>query len=173
MATDRPVKQRLLIAVDDSDPAERAVRYAGRVVGGRPDFELLLYHQLPAMPPELRDHGGSEDPQQEAGLSQDQAHRIGAWVRELADQTRPVLERHRDRLTEAGVPRDVIDFVLDEDVLPGEPLSDALRRAARARDCHTIVIAREHLSGLREAFTQHVSDDLARHPEGFAIWVVD
>lgn len=86
---------------------------------------------------------------------------------------RPVLERHRAQLVEAGLPEDAVGYVLDEDVPPGENLSDALRRAARARHCHTIVVAREHLSGLRETLTTHVSDELARHPEGFAVWIVD
>lgn len=173
MATDSPPTERLLVAVDDSEAAERAVRYVGRIIGGRADFGPLLYHRLPPIPPEMRDHGGSENPEREAERSREQSHRTAEWVRSMEDQTRPVLKHHRTLLVEAGVAESAVGFVLDEDVTPGENLSDALRRTARARACHTVVIAREHLSGLREVSTTHVSDDLAHHPEGLAVWIVD
>lgn len=173
METDTQRSQRILIAVDDSEAACRAIDYICQVLGGRADFELLLYHRLPPLPPELREHGGSEHPERESQRREELASQVAQWVRGLEEQTRPVLEQHRRRLVAAGIPESAIRFVLDEDVAPGESLDEALRRAAQARGCHTIVIAREHLSGIREAFGRHVSDELARKPAGFAVWVVD
>jgi len=166
-------RERILLAVDESNAARRAVWYVGRMVSDRPDLHVDLYHRLPALPPELREHGGSEDPQRETELGRELSRRISEWVRELESELQPNLEKLMGILLDAGVSSSAVTYYIDEDVFPGESLADALRRAARDRGCRTIALAREHLGGIHEFFHHHVSEELVREGEGIAVWVIE
>lgn len=165
--------ERILLAVDDSNAARRSVRYVGQMVAGRSDVAVLLYHRLPALPPALREHGGAEDPQRETELGRELAERIAEWVDGLEADFLPTLNALRDELAAYGVPPEAVSFVIDRDVFPGESLADALRRVARDRDCHTIVVAGEHVPGIHGAFYQHTGEALVKAGSGFALWVVE
>jgi len=165
--------ERILLAVDDSDAARRSVRYVGQMVAGRGDVTVLLYHRLPALPPVLREHGGAEDPRRETELGRELTERIADWVDGLESGFLSTLDSLRKELTECGVAPDAVSFVVDRDVFPGESLADALRRVARERDCHTIVVADEHVPGIRGALYHHTGDALVKEGSGFALWVVE
>jgi hypothetical protein len=62
------VNTRLLVVRDDSVASRRAVKYVGKFVGKRKAFRICLVHVLPPLPPELLEHGGSEDSAKEAQL---------------------------------------------------------------------------------------------------------
>jgi hypothetical protein len=55
------VDTRLLVVLDDSVASRRAVKYVGKFVGKRRGFRVCLVQVLPPLPPELQEHGGSED----------------------------------------------------------------------------------------------------------------
>ena len=165
--------ERILLAVDESVVARRAVWYVGRMVSDRSNFYIDLYHRLPALPPELREHGGSEDPQRETELGRELSRQIAQWVRSLEAELQPTLDELKSILTDAGVPSSAVAYYIDEDVFPGESLADALRRAALNRGCRTIALARAHLPGIHEFFHHHASEELIREGEGIAVWVVE
>lgn len=166
-------RERILLAVDESNAARRAVWYVGRMVSDRPDLYIELYHRLPGLPPELREHGGSEDPKRETELGRELSRRIGQWVRSLETELAPTLDELKSILMDAGVPSSAVAYYFDEDVSPGESLADALRRTALKRGCRTIALAREHLSGIHEFFHRHASEELIREGDGIAVWVVE
>lgn len=168
--------EHVLIAADDSAGAHRALRYLGHMIAGRPGFRVLVYHRLPALPPQLREHGGSSDPERETELGRDLSRRIAQWVSSLEQQLQPSLQRARKELIDSGAPAAAIELMLDKDVFPGETLCDALLRVARAHACHTIVVAREHvraIEGIDELLRRHTGDALVRTGEGFAVWVIE
>lgn len=170
-----PGAERLLVAIDDSDSAHRALGYIGRIVGDRPGFQVLVYHRLPALPPRLREHGGSSDPERETELGRELARLIAEWVSGLEAEFEPAMRRSRAALREAGVPDAAIELLLDRDVFPGEGLCDALIRVARQRQCHTIAVSREHVHAIEsidELLRRHTGDQLVRSGEGFAVWVI-
>jgi nucleotide-binding universal stress UspA family protein len=169
----RSAGEAILVAVDDSDAARRALNYVAHMLDGRGDTRVDLYHRLPALPPELREHGGSEDPKRETELGRQLAKRIAEWVDGLKSGLVPNLEALKRELVDQGMNPSSIEFCIDEDVFPGESLADALRRVAADRDCHTIAIARDHLTGVHEFFRHHTGDALVRHGAGFAVWVVE
>ena len=168
--------ERILVAIDDSPATERTLRYVARIVNGRTGHHTVLYHRLPALPPELREHGGSSDPERESQLGRELSQRVAQWIEGLESYFRPRLEASRDQLIEAGVPAKSIDLCLDEDVSPAESLADALKRVAGERRCHTIVVARDHIramAGIDALLHRHTSDALVREGRGMALWVVE
>ncbi|MGA8259271.1 MAG: hypothetical protein WB783_03575, partial [Arenicellales bacterium] len=153
--------------------AHCAVRYVGRIIDGRRDFEVTLYHRLPQFLPELREHGGSEDPDRETELGRELSRLIAAWVSGLSSEFLPTLDKLKNVLLEARLTPGAIAYCIDKEVFPGEDLAGALRRVARERDCNTIALAREHLPGIQEFFAHHTSDDLVREGTGIAVWVIE
>lgn len=61
-----PREEPVLVAVDDSDAAWRAVDYVGRVLAGSPRHRVALVHVLGPVPTDLMGLGGAEDPGREA-----------------------------------------------------------------------------------------------------------
>ncbi len=49
--------RKVLIAIDGSEGAQKAVDYAGRQFAGISDLQITLYHVSPGVPPELWDDG--------------------------------------------------------------------------------------------------------------------
>jgi hypothetical protein len=174
----KAAQKRILLAVDDSRAAHRALQYVGMMIAGRPDFHVVLYHRLPALPPELREHGGSEFPPRETELGRELSQRIAAWVSTLEADLQPTLVELKEELVKCGVAPDAVDFCIDRDVYPGETLAFELRRMARERQCGTIAVAREHVpivDGFGELdgfFRHHTGDELVRKGAGVAVWVV-
>ncbi|HYW04291.1 MAG TPA: hypothetical protein VFA86_10145 [Gammaproteobacteria bacterium] len=168
--------ERLLVAIDDSDAAYRALAYVGRIVGARPGFHVLVYHRLPELPPRLREHGGSSDPERETELGRELGSLIAEWVSSLEARFEPIRRRSHTALIEAGVPDPAIELLLDRDVFPGESLCAALIRVARQRGCRTIAVSREHMpaaESVDELLRRHTGDRLVRTGEGFAVWVIE
>ncbi|HYW92629.1 MAG TPA: hypothetical protein VFA95_09270 [Gammaproteobacteria bacterium] len=168
--------ESLLVAIDDSEAAGRALAYVGRVLGSRPGFRVLVYHRLPELPPRLREHGGSSDPERETELGRELARLIAEWVSGLEVRLEPIMRKSHAVLREAEVPDSAIELLLDRDVFPGESLCDALIRVARQRGCHTIAVSREHVHGIEgidELLRRHTGDRLVRTGEGLAVWVIE
>jgi nucleotide-binding universal stress UspA family protein len=172
------VQKRILLAVDDSKAAHRALQYVGEITGGRAGFHVDLYHRLPALPPELREHGGSEYPDRETELGRQLSQRIAQWVASLKADLEPTLERCKQQLADCGLAPGAVRFCIDEEVYPGETLADALRRVAQERHCGTIAVAREHvpivygIEGLDGIYPHHTGDELVREGAGFTVWVI-
>jgi len=170
------VTERILLAVDDSVEARRALEYVGRIVGSHGDFGVVLYHRLPALPPQLREHGGSEYPERETELGRELSKKIAAWVSSLEAALTPTLTALQDELIAWGMSPALMESCIDEDVYPGESLVGALRRVARERGCGTIAVAREHVpitDGVDGFFHHHTGDTLVREGIGFAVWVIE
>ena len=55
-------KQRMLVAVDDSDASRRTVSYVAAFLAGCADISVRLLHVLPHLPPKTLKWGGTADP---------------------------------------------------------------------------------------------------------------
>lgn len=169
-------KKRILVAVDDSAEARRALRYVAAIVGGRAEFRVDLYHRLPALPPDLREPGAAGRHRPESESRRELAARIAAWISALREELQTTLASLKKDLVAAGVRAEAVDFCVEEDVTPGETLSDALRRAARQRGCGTIAVSRRHLAvaaGLGAFLSRPASEQPVRREAALAIWLIE
>ncbi|MBA1147939.1 universal stress protein [Ectothiorhodospiraceae bacterium WFHF3C12] len=165
--------ERILVAVDDSPEAKRTVDLVARVVGAGFNARISLYHRLPPLPPSLRERGGSEDPEGEERLRQEENSQIEAWLRGVEAHAQRLLHSYQHQLIEAGVPEQRIESRIDRDVSSDEPLTRALRRMASKHECRTIALARGYLNAIEDLFHRHTSDTLVRAGQGVALWVVE
>lgn len=167
-----PGLERVLVAVDPKGTSRATVDYVGRMVGGRRDVQLCLYCRFPELPPELREHGGAEDPERERELDAGLARRVDEWRERTRREIDEALEAARATLVAAGVAPEAIEIETTE-AAPGETLAASLARVARADGCHTIALARTHVPLLEDLLHRHAGDSLVHAGRGFAVWVVE
>lgn len=163
---------RLLIVLDDSKASKRAVEYVGKVVGKRRGFRICLVHVLPPLPPQLLEHGGSEDPAKEARLEIDLKAEQRRWISAAKKASQKGLDEARGILRKAGIASGAVQALFCE---PGEGLetADAILNMARGCRCRTVVVGRHSVSWLHELFSQELSEELLRHGKGFCIWAIE
>ena len=96
---------RILVAVDESENSNRAVKYVGSLLRETSDTAVTLFHVLKPMPRGLLEHGGSENPAAEAQLSEQLRRDQEAWIRQEAERECPFLIKAFETLTQSGFDR--------------------------------------------------------------------
>ena len=91
--------KKMLIALDDSTAAMRAVEYAGQQFGGNGDIEVGLVHVLPNLPAIFWDEGHilSEDEKKERKKVVDK------WIADRKAKMEPVFRKAAEVLAKSGI----------------------------------------------------------------------
>jgi nucleotide-binding universal stress UspA family protein len=165
------VNRNILLAVDDSEASDRAVDYVAQMVGGRKEFQIVLFHVPAPMPPQLLEFGGAENPAREQRGQTELRAAQGELVEEMAKAAQPIFARAQTRFREADIPEESVKAELF--MPPAEQsLDTSILQAARAHGCHTVVVGREAFSWLRELFQDHVADKLMQQAGDLTLWIV-
>ncbi|HJT21488.1 MAG TPA: universal stress protein [Nitrospira sp.] len=160
---------RILLAVDESENAHRAVRYAGTLLRHTPEVTVTLFHVLKPMPRVLLEHGGSENPITEERLSVRLHEDQEDWIRKEQETECPVLEKACRILAESGFDTSRVDLKFGHD----DDIAENILEEARSGRHQTIVVGRSGASGIKRIFGGGVTDQLLRDAKGFAIWIVE
>ena len=155
-SADAGTKDRhLLIAVDESEPAKRAVLYVADFLGGFPGFRITL---LSVIPKPEQDFFESEMERTE-------------WTRKKEDDIRSLLARYREVLIQSGFPSDRVNTLV---VTEGEkPLADAILEFRCDLSCCTVVVGRGHKSKTEEFLFGSLSSQLIHLAKNCAVWVIE
>lgn len=137
------MSERILLTVDDSQASARSVEYVSTMLAGTADRYVHLIHVLPPLAPASADAAA-----------------------------RNLLGAMREQLMAAGMPGDQVDTGILAIPTMGE-LAEGLLDVARDQQCGTIVVGRNSLPWLREAFHHHPADELVKKAQGFTLWVVE
>jgi nucleotide-binding universal stress UspA family protein len=159
---------RILLAVDESQNSDRAVKYVGSLLNSTPEAAVTLFHVLKPMPRGLLEHGGSENPDAEAQLSQQQRREQEAWIRQEAEAECPFLVKAFETLTQSGFDGNRVALRIGHE----DDIARNILEEARNGNYETIVVGRHGTSGIKRLFGGGVTDQLLRDAKGFAIWVV-
>jgi nucleotide-binding universal stress UspA family protein len=163
---------RILVAVNDTDSAARAVAYVGRMLGSSDAHRVLLLHVLPPVPVSLLEHGGSEDPDMETALEEKMEALRRRWVAEASENVAPLLEAMRDTLIDAGVAPGRIAIEAHESHTIGS-VSEGILDAVKKHEVDTVVVGRESLTWFRDLVHTHVGHAVVTHaPPGVTVWIV-
>jgi nucleotide-binding universal stress UspA family protein len=165
--------ESVLIAVDDSAAAQKAVDYVGAIFGNR-SFEglsITLLHVVESVPVDLVPAPG--DPQ----LATVVVDAMRDWASRAAERGEKLLETQRQRLVEAGVPADAVKVkhLVQQTRPEAQRVAAALAiiDEARTGGYTTVVVGRRGTSNLPELFIGGVAEKVARHVHGATVWVVD
>jgi nucleotide-binding universal stress UspA family protein len=162
----------ILVAVDDSPAAGRALQYVARVVGARDRFRVHLLHMLPPLPPGVLEHGGAERPADEAVLEAELQEKREQALSELRHAADPLFDRARSILNGAGFEAHAVSTECRESV---DHLAIAREciESANEHECGTIAIGRDALPRFKELLHRHVAEELVKHGAEHTIWVVE
>jgi nucleotide-binding universal stress UspA family protein len=146
--------KKILIAVDSSDYAAKAVAYVGDIVGKAEGFSVRLLHV--ARPPE-RD------------ASPDEEH-WRACCREEEEKMSKFLREAQEALYARGLP---VEGVSEERLDPdGSSIAMNVLRVQQEGGFGTIVVGRRGVSKAEEFLFGSVSSRVVHHAKDCAVWVV-
>ncbi|MFP4446625.1 MAG: universal stress protein [Desulfosudaceae bacterium] len=152
LAGKKPVTNKVLIGVDGSDSAERAVDFVGAQLGGF-DYHAEMIHVIRGIttlspgspeyiPPEIFDVMKKEGEKQ--------------------------LQRLKDRLVAAGFAADHVSGKILSGV---ESRAEAIVNEAETNGIDTIVIGRKGLSRIQDFFLGRVSHKIIHSGRDFTVWI--
>lgn len=149
--------KKVLIAMDSSENALRAVDHAGFMLSGT-DCQLTLFHS--------KRHLRRFVPQEiiEAAPELEEL-----WKNKAGEQIAPYMKKAKKMLLEAGV----AEAQVKTKVIDGtrDAASDILKEG-RSGDYGTIVLGRKGRSGVKDFFMGSITSKVLQGSSGMAVWVV-
>jgi nucleotide-binding universal stress UspA family protein len=153
-AGDIRFNRNVLLAVDDSENARRAVAYVGFMLGGMEGFRVTLLHVIP-------------EPEE------DYFARVEEKEKWLADYRRKIESLHaeyRREMIAAGFPEAAIQTRSPQRHCPS--IAECILLELDRTEYGTIVVGRQGLSRREEFLFGSVSSKIVGHARNCAVWVV-
>jgi nucleotide-binding universal stress UspA family protein len=151
----KPNNRRLLIAVDGSDNAMRAVDFVGKMLGGF-DYTIGLVTVLRAEEHQIIDNSIDEVFQQ--------------YLAEMEPQIGQSLNQARQRLVSAGFAESEVGI---EIIKGAKSRAGAIVDAAERGNFDTIVVGRRGLSRVQQFFTGRVSTKVLQVGRKHHVWIIN
>jgi nucleotide-binding universal stress UspA family protein len=157
---------KLLIPLDGSESAMRAVDYVADTFGHTPGVEIKLVHILPGLPPSLWDDGHvlNEDEHQ----IREQV--IADWEKDQEKQWKGIFTRARKKLMRAGIAPEAISTKFQPQF---NDVAEDILDEADLEGYSTIVLGRRGLTGAAKFFLGSISQKVVNHAKGIAVVIVD
>ena len=157
---------KLLIPVDGSAGAMRAVEYVAETFGHMPEVSIVLLHILPKLPPSMWDDGH---------ILNEEEHRerevvIEEWEEQEEKPWEGIINEAREKLIQGGIAAEAINIKYQPTF---SDTADDILDEAVLEECSTIVIGRHGTTGARKLFMGSVSKKVVNHAKGNAVTVVD
>ncbi len=153
--------KKLLIAIDGSQSAERAVDYVGLMEGAViRELAVTLYFVMNPIPPYLR---------REAQRDPDAFRRLSALQTKNREQATQVLEHARQRLLRHGLKEEQVE--LKAHPRASDAAHDVLFEAEMGL-YDAVVLGRRGLSKAQELFMGSVTNQVVQHAQRVPVWVV-
>ena len=145
----------ILIAVDESDNARRAVAYVGRMVGGLDGFRSLLLHVI-------------NEPEEDFFASDQEREK---WLAQYRKRIEKRLDEYRVILVDGGFSPEAVSARTVAQHCPS--LAQCILAERQASRCKTIVVGRQGLSRSEEFLFGSVSSKIVTRARNCTVWVVE
>jgi nucleotide-binding universal stress UspA family protein len=147
--------KNILIAVDESDNARRAVAYVGGLLEGVEGFNVLILHVIR---------------QPEEDYFPDPAEKE-KWLSKYKLKVDVMLENYRQIIIHAGFAPEAISVRATLRYCPS--LAECILAERKESKCGTIVVGRQGLSRSEEFLFGSVSSKIVNHARNCTVWVVE
>jgi nucleotide-binding universal stress UspA family protein len=149
------VNRNILIAADESENAERAIIYVGKLLGGIKGFKVTVLHII-------------REPEDDFFQKAADKHR---WYSEYCEQVGEMLEKYRNILIEAGFrPEDVSTH---STTLYCHSMAECILAERDNTEYSTLVVGRKGLTHKEEFLFGSVSGKIVRTARNCTVWVVE
>jgi nucleotide-binding universal stress UspA family protein len=144
----------ILIAVDESDNARRAVSYVAQLLGGLEGFKVTVLHVIP-------------DPEEDYFPNPEEKDK---WIRRHKQKIDRLLEEYKRLLIDAGFSKDAVSTRSTLRYCPSMAECILAERDETLYD--TIVVGRQGLSRKEQFLFGSVSSKIVNHAGNCTVWVV-
>ena len=147
--------KNILIAVDDSENAHRAVSYVGQMLGDSDGYKITLLHVI-------------ADPEEDFFPTSDEREK---WLEGRKKTAEEMLEEYRKDLINAGFkPEDVSKF----STLKHCPsMAECILSERKKAGYSTIVLGRQGISRSEEFLFGSISSKIVTHARSCTVWIVE
>jgi nucleotide-binding universal stress UspA family protein len=153
--TEKQLNRNILIAVDESENAGRAVSYVAQLLGGLGDFRVTLLHVV------------SEPEEDYFPTTQEKE----TWLEQRQRKVEAMLDDYRRMLIEAGFPLDRVSIRSPLRYCPS--MAQCILAERDETNYSTIVVGRQGLSRSEEFLFGSISSKIVNHARNCTVWVVE
>ena len=157
---------KILVALDASAGAWRAVEYVARTFGPTPGVEIVLFHILTGLPPAFWDDGHVlQDQEKEA-----RERLIAQWQADQEKNWQGVVGKAKDTLVAAGIPAASVTAKFKPKLYD---VAEDLVNEAVSSGCSTIVLGRRGLGKAKTLILGSVTSKVVNNAKGCAVTIVE
>lgn len=147
--------KNILIAIDESENARRAVSYVGQLLGGLEGFKILLLHVLPEPDEDFFQTEAEKD----------------QWMKRRKEKVENVLADNRNSLIDYGFDPDQVSTRSTLRYCPS--MAECILEERDETEYSTIVVGRQGLSRSEEFLFGSISSKIVNHARNCTVWVVE
>ena len=147
--------RHVLIALDESENARRALLYAADFLGGVPGFRATL---LRVIPEPSEDYFDTEKDRQR-------------WINEQRSGAGKMLDQYRLILIQSGFRKDKVDVHVDIKHCPS--VAQCILDEQRKLGCCTVIVGRRGISKKAEFVYGSTSSKILHEGKNCAVWVIE
>jgi nucleotide-binding universal stress UspA family protein len=158
--------KKMLIAIDGSDNAMKAVEYAARQFSGVNDLFLTILHVVPYPPAPLWDDGHIPTEEESEIRSKD----LERWLKNEKAKLGPVFDKAVHILTGSDIkPENIRTKSISDSI----DVAGSILEEARDGGYDTLVLGRRGLSPAKHFLMGSVTSKIVSHGTGIAICIVE
>ena len=147
--------KNILIAVDESENARRAVSYVAELLGGVEGFEVTILHVIPL-------------PEEDFFLTTSDKEK---WLSQYRVKIDAMLEEYRQILIGEGFHPNDVSLRSPTRYCPS--MAECIMAERDEREYGTIVVGRQGLSRTEEFIFGSISSKIVTHARNCTVWVVE
>jgi nucleotide-binding universal stress UspA family protein len=151
----KSTNKNILIAVDESENARRAVTYVGQFLGGIEGFKVTILHVIPI-------------PEEDFFTTSNEREK---WLRQHRGKVDSMLEDYREILIRAGFNPD--DVSVRSPIRYCPSMAECILAERDETEYDTIVVGRHGLSRSEEFIFGSISSKIVNHARNCTVWVVE
>ncbi len=157
---------KVLIALDSSERAWRAVEYVSRTFGHTPGMEVTLLHILADMPSALWDEGHILEGEE----LETQKQRVTKWQAEQEKIWKERVKRAREHLAAAGIPAESVISKIKPKI---SDVAEEIIEEATSGNYGTIIVGRRGLGTVKSLLLGSVTQKVVQYARGCAVTIVE
>lgn len=147
--------RHILLAVDESENAKRAVLYVADFLGGLRGIRVTLLHIIP-------------EPSDDYFFAETERVK---WLEEQRTGAIALSDKYRNILIQSGFRKDKVSVVIDTRYCSS--VAECILEQQKKLDCCTVVIGRRGISKKEEFMFGSTSNKLLHSAENCALWVIE
>jgi len=157
---------KILITLDSSAGAWRAVEYVAQAFGQTPGVEITLLHILPGLPQAFWDEGHIHDENEKEATKR----LVVNWQKEQEKSWVHLVQKARERLVAAKIPAATIT----SKIKPAHfNVAEDIADEARDGGYSTVVMGRRGLGTVKSILLGSVTNKVVQNASGFAVIIAE